>query len=221
MEENELSGLLNQFDARLSRSDEKIQKLTKEINFQKTESELNKMTRQSIFELLLGLLVSVILIGLMSSGWNEPAVVISAGLILLFTVAALVGCIHQLELISRFDISKPVTENQKVLAGMQTHLILYLKIAILQFPFFLAYIILGFWFFFGINIWEVGDSTWLISQIVLGLLFLPLSIWAIKTISYKNMHIKWVNMLISGAGGKKLTLAMEFLKEIEDYEKSN
>lgn len=35
------------------------------------------------------------------------------------------------------------------------------------------------------------------------------------------MHIKWVNMLISGAGGKKLTLAMEFLKEIEDYEKQD
>lgn len=140
MEENELSGLLNQFDVRLSKSDAKIQKLTNEINFQKTESELNKMTRLSIFELVLGLLVSVVLIGLMSSGWNEPAVVISAGLILLFTVAALVGCIHQLELISRFDISRPVTENQKVLAGMQTHLILYLKIAILQFPFFLAYI---------------------------------------------------------------------------------
>lgn len=221
MEENELSVLLNQFDARLSKSDEKIRNLTKEINFKKAESELSKMTRQSIFELVLGVLVTGFLIRLMMIGWNEPAVVISAGLILFFTIAAILGCIRQLDLISRFDISRPVTENQKVLAEVQIHLVLYLKIAILQVPFFLAYIILGFWLFFGINIWDAGDSTWLISQIVLGLLFLPLSIWAVKTISYKNIHIKWVNMLISGSGGKKLSMAMEFLKEIEDYEKSN
>ena len=40
-----------------------------------------------------------------------------------------------------------------------------------------------------------------------------------KTLTHKNIHRKWVRNFMESFGGKKLSAAMEFLNDIEEYQK--
>jgi hypothetical protein len=46
-------------------------------------------------------------------------------------------------------------------------------------------------------------------------------VYLFKTLTYKNIHRNWVRKFIESFGGKKLSTAMEFLNDIEEYQKIN
>jgi len=217
MEDKELYELLNEYDKKISHSLSINTQLASELKTEKANFHLKKLLRNRFIELLIGLIFSFVLGNFLYKNWHSPGLAISSGIIMAFAIFALSGCIRQIILISKFDFKKPIIENQKLLAMLQSFIIIYLRIGLLQFPFYLGYVSIAFRMFFGIDIWQNGDLTWLIIQLALSVLLIPLSIWIFKKISHKNMNIRWVKYLIESSGGKTVTLAMEFLNEIEDY----
>ncbi len=217
MEDKALSELLNEYDKKISQSLSINTQLLSELKLKKTYSLLKKLLWNRLIELVIGLIFSFVLGNFLYKNWHSPDLVISFGIILVFAIVAMSGCIRQIILISKFDLNQSIIENQKILAMLQSYIIIYLRIGLLQFPFYLAYIIIAFKIFFGIDIWQNGNLTWLIIQLAFSVMLIPLTLWVFKKISHKNMNIPWVKYLIESSGGKTVVRAMEFLNEIEDY----
>jgi hypothetical protein len=60
-----------------------------------------------------------------------------------------------------------------------------------------------------------SNGSWWILELVAAIILVPLGIWFYKEISYKNMDKKWVRNFIEKSSGKKVTKALEFLKELK------
>jgi hypothetical protein len=79
---------------------------------------------------------------------------------------------------------------------------------------------LPFWSTFYLsNKWFPHTVSWafVIFQIVFTLLFAVISIWLYKIQTIENANNKWVKLLILGSGGKSVTKAIEFYKELESF----
>lgn len=215
MKDGELSDLLRSFDDKLAQADILNLKLVEELNIQKSLLALKDLNSNRVVELVTGIIVSVILCSFLVDNRNSRNLVISAGILLFFTFVSILGCIRQLILISRFDYSQSVAENQVTLISMRSYHIQHLRLAILQFPFYLAYVLIGFKVFFGVEIWQTGDRNWLISNFVIGLLLAPFSFWIYRSIAVENLNTKWIRRLYELSGGEQITKAIEFLDAVE------
>jgi hypothetical protein len=224
MEDKALSELLNEYDKKISESLSVNTQLVSKLKTKKSYSQLKKLRRNRLIELVISLVISLFLGGfiyyslnLIILGW-----VISSCIIMSFTLFAVSSCIRQLILISKFNLNQPVIENQKILSRLQLYNIMYLRMGILQIPFYMSYITIFSRMFFAYDFWIHVGTTWSLVNLAFSVLLFPFIWWVFKKISYKNMNIAWVKNLIEYAGGKTIVRAMEFLNEIDDYEnKSN
>lgn len=219
MEKDELLDLLSSYDDKISQANAISLQAVEGLQVHKSKSVLKGLLYQSMAELLIGLAVTVFLTLFIYYNLSSVSLVVAAVVIMAFVVIAISGCIRQIIRINQFDYSRSVSENQQMLASLQAHIIMYLRLSVLQLPLYFAYIMVGFKVIFGVNIWQVGDTNWLISQAVLSILFVPLACWLYRKISYKNLHINWVKRLVAASGGKHVTQAMAFLQEIDSFRK--
>jgi hypothetical protein len=73
------------------------------------------------------------------------------------------------------------------------------------------------------NNWFPQDIglAYIIFQIALTGSFVYLSYWLYKNSTPENLNKKWFRNLIAGSGGKSVEKALEFYKEMEEFEKEN
>jgi hypothetical protein len=217
MEDKVLSELLNEYDKKISESLSVNTQLVSELKTKKSYSQLKKLRRNRLIELVIALFISFLLGIFLYKSWYIIGWVISSCIIMSFTIFAISSCIRQLILISKFNLNQPVVENQKILANLQLYNIMYLRIGILQIPFYMTYITIMVRIFFGIDFWVHISLPWVLVNLAFSVLLFPFIWWVFKKISYRNMNIPWVKYLIESSGGKTVARAMEFLNEIEDY----
>ncbi|WP_299760199.1 hypothetical protein [uncultured Pontibacter sp.] len=219
MKKDELLELLSSYDHKISQANAISLQAVEGLQVHKSKSVLTGLLYQSVAELLIGVAVTVFLALFIYYNLSSMSLVVAAAIIMVFIVIAISGCIRQIIRINQFDYSRSVSENQQMLASLQAHIITYLRLSVLQLPLYFAYIMIGFKVIFGVNIWQVGDTSWLISQAILSILFAPLAWWLYRKISYKNLHISWVKRVVAASGGKHVTQAMAFLQEIDSFRK--
>lgn len=217
MNDQELTNLLNAFDKKISQLSTVNQQPISELQILKSIFALDKLRWRRIIELSFTTTVLLFLGSFLYSNCYNLSLAISAAILMFFLIIQNIGIIRQLFLISKFDYAQSVAENQAILASLQTYIVTFLGLAILQFPFFLAHIIIGFKVLFDIDIWAEGNRNWLCANLILSVIFLPISIWVYRQISVENLGREWVKSIIESAGGKKVFEAMEFLGEIEKF----
>lgn len=213
MRDAEFADLLRSFDRKLEDANSLNLKFAEDIKLQKTASVLKDLNSNRVVELVVGILVAAFLGNFLFDNRDSGILLASAAILILFTLIAILGCIRQLILISNFDCSQSVTENQATLISVQAFHLNYLRLTILQFPLYMAYILVGFKVIFGVNIWEDGDRLWILLNLVIGLALLPLSLWLFRIIRQENLHVKWVRRLYEVSGGDQISKAIEFLEE--------
>ena len=218
MEDKILSELLNEYDKKISESLSVNTQLVSELKTKKSYSQLKKLRRNRLIELVIALFISFLLGIFLYNSWYIIGWVISACIIMSFTIFAITSCIRQLILISKFSLNQPVIENQKILSRLQIYNIMHLRMAILQIPFYVNYITIFSRMFFAYDFWVHTGAIFALGNMALGFLLFPFIWWVFKKISYKNMNIPWVKYLIEHAGGKTIVKAMELLNEIDVYE---
>ena len=108
-----------------------------------------------------------------------------------------------------------VMEIQKRLSKLQLSIISHSKIMILQLPFWTTFYLSNSWF-----PQDIG-FTYILFQITLTGSFIYLTYWLYKVHKPKSLNKKWFRNLIAGSGGKSVEKAIEFYKEIEEFEKEN
>lgn len=217
MEDTELTELLKTFDDKLAQANSLNLKLAEEVEVQKSVSVLKDLNSYRVVELVIGIIVAMFLGSFLYDNRESRSLVMSAGILLFFTFVSIFGCIRQLILLSKFDCSQSVTQNQATLISLQTHHINYFRLTILQFPFYLAYILVGFKIFFNVEIWQTGNRNWLISNLLISLVLVPISIWLFRKLQLVNLHVKWVRAVFEFSGGQQVSKAIEFLDQIQKF----
>ena len=214
MEDSTLKNIWHAQDEKLDRTLKLNLFILESIQTQKAKSKLGALAAFKTWAVVLGILF-VLLLGVLIYGNQLKNIffTISIGMIMLFSIYAVVVYIKHIILIRRLDYSASITDTQKKLAGLQASTISSTGILMLQLPFYSTW----FWS------WQMiaGNSTkfWLIS-VPCTIAFTLIGIWLYKNLTEKNMDKKWVKRLFNtGPEYKNVVQARKFLNELEEFKK--
>jgi hypothetical protein len=193
----------------------------------KVASNLSPLYWHRIIELVLHLIcIGLLLIFFVQNIYQFPYAASAFGLLLMYGVLTL-SAIKQIKLLTAVDYGQDLATIQRTLALLQTHIVNYSRLSVLFIPAFLAYptIITEVIKDYDITIWSNFDiirqsnGAWWSVQIISILVLVPLGIWFYRQISFKNMDKRWVRQYIAKMTSKRITKALELLKEVEDLKK--
>jgi len=190
----------------------------KNTNFKSARLSLKRLLIRRCLEVLLFLIITTLLINFIIAN-KEPQYIISGFVLGLFTIIGALGGIWQLVLIIHLDYSKPVTLLLLQMEKLKIYSLQTLRLLILSFPFYFAYIIIGFKVLINFDIYSNADSPWLIWNTILCVLLIPFSIYLYSQLRI-NAKRNWLKKIIADSRGKQIAAAFNFINEIAAYKKN-
>lgn len=141
--------------------------------------------------------------------------IVSMSAIALINLKGFADYIKHLVWTKNINYNGSVMEIQKQLSKLQLSIISHSKVMCLQFPFWTTFYLSDTWFPQDMGLF------YMIIQITLTGSFIFLSYWLFKNSKPENLNKRWFRNLIAGSGGGSVAKAMEFYKEMEEFEKDN
>ena len=215
MDTAELKNLWKSHDNILERSVKLNILCVEKLQSQKAKAKIKPLMILRIIESMILAMIILFLFSNFIDGSASTGILISAAILITFSLYALYLCALQIMTIIKISYSDSVTDIQKKLALLQTHILDYFRLTFLMIPFWLVYPVIGFKIITGADITQNLPAGWVIAQLIL----LPLCIYLYRQISYLNIDKSWVKFLINNAGGKSAAKASGFLNEIYEFEK--
>lgn len=224
MELDELKSIWQTNDAKLDKSLKLNEQHIELIQTQKVASKLAPLYRKRMVECVFHIIAILLLIAFIFKNITELPYALSAIALLAFYITTLVNALKQINLIRNMDFNKDLATIQSSLVMLQTHIVNYAKLAVLFIPSFLAYPVViskmiknyNIKFFGEFDIIEKSNGSWWLMMIVVSAILIPLGIWFYKEVSYKNIDKPFVKRFIEKSSGKRVTKALEFLKELQN-----
>ena len=139
--------------------------------------------------------------------------IVSMLAIALINIKGFTDYIKHLAWAKNINYDGSVLEVQKQLSKLQLSIINHSKIMVLQFPFWTTFYLSDNWFPQDIGL------PYIIFQIALTGSFIYLTYWLYKIHKPENLKKKWFRDLLAGSGGKSVEKAIEFYREMEEFEK--
>ena len=228
MKTQELKELWNKYDQKLEQSWSLNLKLIKEMNLQKTKNSMNKFTMLKGLSLVVQLAVVYVLVNFLIDNYQNMALAIQAGLLLILTYIALIWNCYQIGLIIMIKYSDPIITIQKKIEKLKIQKLTYNKfIFIASYPyiFLMAFTILHITP--AIVFSAQFPTAWLLINSIITILWLPFCYWLIK--KYNNQNIPsafWKKLsnestLTPESVSKNLTNSLSFLSEIREFEQTS
>ncbi len=218
MENIDLNNIWDKHGANLQSELQLNYTMLKNTNFKSARLSLKRLLIRRCLEVFLFFIITILLINFIIAN-KEPQYIISGLILGLFTTIGALGSIWQLILIIRLDYSKPITLLLVQMEKLKIYSLQTLRLLILSFPFYFAYIIIGFKVFINFDIYSNADSAWLIWNTILCVLLIPFSIYLYSQLRI-NAKRNWLKKLIADSGGKQIDKAFNFIKEIAAYKKN-
>ncbi len=224
MELDELKSLWQTNDEKLEKSLRLNEQHIELIQTQKVASKLAPLYRKRLIECVFHVAAILLLIAFVITNRNETPYALSGLALLAFYTTTLVNAIQQINLIKNMDFNKDLATMQSSLVLLQTHIINYAKLAVLFIPSFLAYPVViskvikdyKIEFFSDFDIIQKSNGNWWTMMVVVSAVLIPLGIWFYREVSYKNIDKPYVKRFIEKSSGKRVSKALEFLKELQD-----
>ena len=183
------------------------------LQTQKAKSKLKSLQGLKLIMVIGGIVWTSVLIILIAHSltWSKIFFVLSAGMIALFTLLAIIIYIRHIVLIQQIDNSENILETQKKLATLQSSTINTARILWLQMPFYTTFFFTPA-FFHNIKAWIISVPA--------TLLFTFFSLWLYRNINYRNREKKWFKWLFNGPEWNSVIQARGFIDEIEEFKKN-
>ncbi len=218
MENTELINIWKEQNAKIEKSLAINKFLLKETIGLKAESSLRglvKLTTAGIIAFVFYLLLLGYILFYAISNYSSASnyFIVSVLVITVINIKGFSDYIKHLVWTKNINYDGSVLDIQKRLSKLQLSIINHSKIMVLQFPFFTTFYLSNAWF-----PQEVG-LPYLIFQIAITGSFIYLSWWLYKNHKPENLNKKWFRNLIAGSGGKSVMKAMEFYKEMEEFQR--
>jgi hypothetical protein len=191
----------------------------KEIKTHKAQHKMRGYLGLNVFSLLAGALMASSSAYFIFTHLNALHMMLSGTVALLWSLLIFVGAILQLEKLVTLDYTKPVLEVQQKLNTIRLSALYYLRASLMILPFYFAYLLMFFDVVFGIDLYILGDSNWLVSQGVFSLLLGVLAVYLYRQLSPENINKPLTKWLMQGFGSQAMEAAEELnqLKEFEIY----
>lgn len=193
----------------------------KRIQIKKARKKTSSLMVYSILELLFFGFIVFFIGDFLAKNWNLAHFAVSGLIVLIFAIIALTGSIGQLVLISQIDYSGSILEIRKKIERVNVHGFLFLKLVFLSIPVWWAYTIVGIYLISGLDIYPHLAPDFVIRYLIFNLLLTIPLIWVMLKLSHKNLHILWVRKTIDFFTSSKTKKALDFLKEIENFERQD
>lgn len=146
-----------------------------------------------------------------SSAWNY--FIVSFSVIALVNVKGFADYIKHLVWTNSINYNGSIMEIQQQLTRLQLSIINHSRFMILQLPFWTTFYLSNLWF-----PQEVGLG-YVLFQILITSSFVFITWWLYKQHKPESLNKKWFRNMIAGSGGKSVEKALEFYKEMEEFEK--
>ncbi|MFA5327346.1 MAG: hypothetical protein WC384_06110 [Prolixibacteraceae bacterium] len=216
MEDIEIINLWKAQNEKIEQSLAINRQLLKEVVNQKAESALKSLIyfkRFGIVAAIFYLLTLAALLFYAIANYSPAAnyFIISMGAIFLINVKALADYIRHLVLAGNINYNGSVTEIQKQLNKLHLSIIQHSRVISLQFPFWTTFYLSNTWFP------QSAGAPFLIFQIIFTVSSVVATVWFFKNQTFENMDKKWVQRNVAAAGGKSVSKAMAFYREIEEF----
>jgi hypothetical protein len=220
MELSELKSIWEAYDTKLQKSLKLNLHCLQMIQSQKVRSKLKPLVWLRIAEVILHAIVIIWLAGFLFKNMSALQYVISASVLILFFGIALANGVKQIIILTEINNNEDILTIQKKLSILQSHIVDYVRLTFLGIPTYLAYPIIGFKVLANFNIVSISHNWW-IAQFIFTIIIIPICIWFYNQVTYRNIHKKWVKFIIENSAGKRVSKAMEFVKDIDDMQKGN
>lgn len=215
----ELKDIWKDHDSILERSMKLNIFCVEKIQTQRSKSKLRPLLFLRITEAIVTIIISYFLSSFLENSFSNINYAVPLSLLIVFSLYSLYLCISQIIIILRINFSHDIIDIQKKLALLQTHILDYFRLSFIVIPFWLLYPLIGIYIFSESGSLDSMSQNWIFTNLIFGLIVSVFCIYAYTQISYRNIHKRWVRFFIRNAGGKSVTEASEFLKEIYEFEK--
>ena len=219
MEVGELKKMLAAYDTKL---DEKLSlnvASLKSINLDKSEKSTQSILKYRIIEIVIFSLLTLLMGNYIATNWNQTHLALSGIIVGVFTLIALSGSIGQVVLLQQIDFAKPIVDIRKKIELVNTHGLLFIKLMLLSTPIWWSYVVVGSDYLFNIDLYNNMDSDFVLNYLMVNSLLIIPMIWFLNKLTYKNLNVKWVRKTIGFFVGTKTMKALDFLKDIEEFER--
>jgi len=219
MEVEELKKMLAAYDTKL---DEKLSlnvASLKSINLDKSEKSTQSILKYRIIEIVIFSLLAMFIGNYIATNWSQTHLAMSGIIVGVFTLIALSGSIGQVALLQQIDFAKPIVDIRKKIELVNTHGLLFIKLMLLSTPIWWSYVVVGSDYLFNIDLYNNMDSDFVLKYLMVNSLLIIPMIWFLNKLTYKNLNVKWVRKTIGFFVGTKTMKALDFLKDIEEFER--
>ena len=219
MEAEDLKKILADYDTKL---DEKLSlnvASLKSINFNKSEKSTQSILKYRIIEIVIFSLLAMFIGNYIATNWSQTHLAMSGIIVGVFTLIALSGSIGQVALLQQIDFAKPIVDIRKKIELVNTHGLLFIKLMFLSTPIWWSYVVVGSDYLFNIDLYNNMGSDFVLKYLIVNSLLIIPMIWFLNKLTYKNLNVKWVRKTIGFFVGTKTMKALDFLKDIEDFER--
>ncbi|PWT72241.1 MAG: hypothetical protein C5B59_16175 [Bacteroidetes bacterium] len=180
------------------------------LQTQKAKSKLKSLIIPKIIVILLGLGWLGFLGIMLAFLHSQIIIAISLIAIMVLTFVIIIVYIQNIVVILQVNYTDSIVDTQKKLAFLQSSIVNSVRIGWLQLPFYTTWHLAN-------KLAVTGSISFWIIQISVTLSFALLAVFLFKNISLKNGDKKWVRNLLRGYGLSRVSKAMDFIKEIEEF----
>ena len=219
MEASELKKILEAYDKKLDRNLKLNNAALKNINLEKSEKKTRTILIHRVIELISFALLALFLGNYITTNWGQTHLAISGIIVHVFTLIALIGSIGQVVLLQQIDFTKPIVDIRKKIELVNAHGLLFVKLIFLSAPIWWSYAIVAIDIFLDVDLYSHLEQDFVIRYLIVNALLLIPLIWLFNKLTYKNLHVQWVRKTIEFLSGTKTSKALEFLNNIEEFEK--
>lgn len=222
MEATELKQIWKQYDAKLERSWNLNLKLVNDLNLNKAKTSLSWFAFFNGVIILVDIFLVHFLSNFIINNFSNITLTLPAYLLVAASFITMIWSSHQLGYSLMISYSKPVIEIQKKIEYLRTQ-----KLRFNKFIFYISYpyvYLMGFTFLhLDITLFPI---KWMLPNIILVILWIPLCSWLIKKYNTPNLKSSfWKSMskdstLTPDSASRTLTKSLRFLKEIKDFEQN-
>jgi len=222
MEATEIKQLWKKYDAKLERSWSLNIKLVRDLNLNKAKSALIWFAIFNGIIILIDIYLVHFLTAFIINNFSNFTLTLPAYILASASYIAMIWSSYQLVLSFMINYSKPVVDIQKKIE--------YLRTQKLRFNKFIFYISYPYVYLMGFTMLSLDITSfpikWMIPNIILAILWIPLCNWLIKKYNTPNLKSGfWKSLsrdstLTPESASRTLNRSLEFLKEIREFEQS-
>ena len=195
--------------------------MLRETLLDKHGAKLGSATRGNVFQILFTIPFLAFFGWFIARHIGEPAFLLPALLLQIWTVVMLALNIHQRNQLRGLDYGRPVLELQRQIEQIKIARLNTFKWAFLtgQLLWWIPFVLVLFKGLLGVNLYTVSDfmPSFIAWNIAFSVTFVPFALWASKLLSGRLGALPRFQKFTDGIAGSDVTVAREFLRKLEGF----